>query len=63
MYVVELVAVLEEQGQATFEHAWGYLIESVTDQLEKACAAVAPYGAARPAGRGPAAASREASGR
>ena len=51
----DVVQVLEDQRLATFEHAWGDLIESVTDQLEKA-------GAARPAGRGPAAASREASG-
>jgi transaldolase len=59
----DVVQVLEDQGLETFEHAWSDLIESVTDQLEKAGADVGPSGAARPAGRGPAAASREASGR
>ncbi len=59
----DVVQVVEDEGLATFEHAWGDLIESVTDQLEKAGADVAPSGAARPAGRGPAAASGEASGR
>jgi transaldolase len=58
----DVVQVLEDEGLEKFEQAWGDLIESVTDQLEKAGAEVMPAGATKPAGDGPAAASREASG-
>ena len=59
----DVVQVLEDEGLTKFEKAWGDLIESVTDQLEKAGADVGPTGSASPAGDGPAAASPEASGR
>ena len=48
---------LEEEGVQKFEDAWNSLIESVTGQLGKAGASVAPSGAVNPAGGGPAAAS------
>ena len=57
----EVVELLEVEGVEKFEQAWTSLIESVTDQLEKAGAQVTPAGATEPAGSGPAAASREAS--
>jgi len=57
----EVVAQLETEGVAKFEQAWNGLIDSVTDQLEKAGAVISPEGAASPAGDGPAAASPEAS--
>ncbi len=57
----EVVELLEVEGVEKFEQAWTSLIESVTDQLEKAGAQVTPGGATEPAGGGPAAASREAS--
>jgi transaldolase len=53
----EVVDTLEREGVAKFEEAWNGLIESVTEQLEKAGADIMPAGAARPAGDGPAAAS------
>ncbi len=56
----DVVETLEREGVAKFEEAWNALIESVTEQLEKAGADVMPAGAARPAGDGPAAASPEA---
>ena len=59
----DVVQVLENEGLDKFKQAWGDLIESVTDQLEKAGADVTPSGAAKPAGEGPAAASPKASGR
>ena len=59
----EVVQLLEDEGLEKFVQAWGDLIESVTEQLEKAGAEVAPTGATTPAGQGPAAASREGSGR
>ena len=59
----DVVQVLENEGLDKFEQAWGDLIESVTDQLEKAGAEVNASGAAKPAGEGPGAASPEASGR
>ncbi|MCW2777746.1 MAG: tal [Frankiales bacterium] len=59
----DVVQQLEVEGLAKFEGAWGELIESVTDQLEKAGADVMPAGATKPAGDGPAAASPDASGR
>ena len=57
----EVVQKLEDEGLEKFEQAWGELIESVTDQLEKAGADVMPAGATSPAGDGPAAASPDAS--
>ena len=59
----DVVQVLEDEGLEKFEQAWGDLIESVTDQLEKAGADVSADGGATPAGQGPASASREESGR
>ena len=57
----EVVQQLEEEGVAKFEEAWNALIESVTEQLEKAGADVAPDGGTDPAGKGPAAGSTETS--
>ena len=57
----EVVQLLEVEGLQKFEDSWNELIESVTDQLEKAGATVTPAGATKPAGDGPAAASREGS--
>ena len=57
----DVVQQLEEEGVAKFEDAWNSLIESVTEQLEKAGAQVAPDGGTDPAGKGPAAGSTEAS--
>ena len=57
----DVVTLLEREGVQKFEDSWNDLIASVTDQLEKAGADIAPSGAARPAGDGPAAASPEAS--
>ena len=56
----DVVAKLESEGVAKFEEAWNSLIESVTEQLEKAGAEIMPAGAAKPAGDGPASASPEA---
>ncbi len=53
----EVVEQLEREGVAKFEQAWNSLIESVTEQLEKAGADVMPAGGTKPAGDGPAAAS------
>ncbi len=60
----DVVQQLEEEGVSKFEDAWNELIESVTDQLEKAGADVMPAGGdrSRP-GDGPAAASPEATAR
>ena len=57
----EVVQLLEEEGVSKFEDAWNALIESVTEQLEKAGADVAPDGGTDPAGKGPAAGSTESS--
>ena len=57
----DVVELLEREGVTKFEDSWNDLISSVTDQLEKAGADIAPSGAAEPAGSGPAAASPEAS--
>jgi transaldolase len=57
----EVVEQLEVEGISKFEDAWNELIESVTDQLEKAGADVEGDGGTSPAGDGPAAGSREAS--
>ncbi len=59
----DVVDLLEREGLQKFEDAWEQLIESVTEQLEKAGADVMPGGASTPAGQGPAAASRSESGR
>ena len=56
----DVVQKLESEGVAKFEDAWNSLIESVTEQLEKAGADVMPAGATKPAGDGPASASPEA---
>ena len=56
-----VVQQLEEEGVSKFEDAWNALIESVTEQLEKAGADVAPDGGTDPAGKGPSAASTESS--
>ena len=57
----EVVELLEVEGLKKFEDAWNELIESVTANLDKAGAEVTPAGASKPAGAGPAAASREGS--
>ena len=56
-----VVNQLEEEGVSKFEDSWNALIESVTEQLEKAGADVAPDGGTDPAGKGPAAGSTESS--
>jgi len=53
----DVVQVLEDEGVEKFETSWNELIDSITTELEKQGADVAPSGAARPAGSGPAAAS------
>jgi transaldolase len=57
----DVVELLEREGVQKFEDSWNELIGSVTDQLDKAGADVAPDGQASPAGDGPAAAAPEAS--
>jgi transaldolase len=57
----DVVEQLEVEGVSKFEDAWNELIESVTDQLEKAGADVEGDGGTSPAGDGPAAGSREGS--
>ena len=54
-----VVHQLEEEGVSKFEDAWNALIESVTEQLEKAGADVSADGGTDPAGKGPAAGSTE----
>ncbi len=56
-----VVEQLEVEGVTKFEDAWNQLIESVTEQLEKAGADVSADGGTNPAGDGPAAASTESS--
>ena len=58
-----VVDTLETEGVDKFEQAWNSLIESVTEQLEKAGADVTPAGATKPAGDGPASASPEGTAR
>jgi transaldolase len=53
----DVVDTLEREGVSKFEDAWNGLIESVTEQLEKAGADVQASGSTDPAGDGPAAAS------
>ena len=55
----DVVRQLEEEAVEKFEDAWNGLIESVTEQLEKAGADVQSDGGTDPAGDGPAAASTE----
>ena len=57
----DVVRQLEEEAVEKFEDAWNGLIESVTEQLEKAGADVEGDGGTSPAGDGPAAASTEGS--
>ncbi len=52
----DVVQLLEREGLSKFEDAWNSLIESVTDQLEKAGADVDARGSTAPLGDGPAAA-------
>jgi transaldolase len=52
----DVVGLLEREGVEKFEASWDELIGSVTDQLKKAGADVAPSGATAPAGKGPSAA-------
>ena len=58
-----VVQKLEEEAVSKFEDAWNGLIESVTEQLEKAGADIMPAGQCTPAGDGPASASPEATAR
>ena len=57
----DVVQMLEVDGLAKFADSWNTLIESLTEQLEKAGATVRPDGSVSPAGPGPAAASLETS--
>jgi transaldolase len=57
----QVVQQLEEEGVSKFEDSWNELIESVSEQLEKAGASVASDGGTDPAGKGPAAGSTESS--
>jgi transaldolase len=59
----DVVRLLEEEGVQKFEDAWNGLIESVTEQLERAGADVTPAGQSKPAGDGPSSASPEPSSR
>jgi transaldolase len=59
----DVVQTLEDEGVKKFEDAWAALTEQITSSLRDAGAEVSPEGATTPAGQGPAAASREASGR
>jgi transaldolase len=59
----DVVRTLEDEGVKKFEDAWAALTEQITSSLRDAGAEVSPEGATKPAGQGPAAASREASGR
>lgn len=54
----DVVATLETQGVATFQDSWTALVEATVGQLEAAGATVEDSGTTRPAGSGPAAASR-----
>ena len=58
----DVVQQLEDEGVKKFEDSWNDLIRSVTEQLEKAGASIAPDGSSDPAGDGPAAASTESTG-
>jgi transaldolase len=47
--IEEVANTLEEQGIASFAKSWDELIDSVTEQIEKAGAVVFPGGAVKPA--------------
>ena len=47
--VADVAELLEKQGVASFEKSWEELIASVTEQLKKSGASVAPSGAVKPA--------------
>ena len=57
----DVVDQLEREGVSKFEDSWNALIESVSEQLEKAGADVSSDGGTDPAGKGPAAGSTESS--
>ncbi len=57
----DVVERLEVEGVQKFEDSWNELIESVTEQLDKAGASVRGDGSTSPAGVGPSASSREGS--
>jgi transaldolase len=59
----DVVQFLEDDGVRKFEDSWNELIDQVTRSLEGAGAEIAPGGAAKPAGDGPAAADREGTSR
>jgi transaldolase len=59
----DVVQTLEDEGVKKFEDAWHELTEQITSALTDAGAEVSPDGSTTPAGQGPAAASRDASGR
>ena len=59
----DVVQTLEDEGVKKFEDAWHELTEQITSSLKDAGAEVSEDGAVKPAGQGPAAASREGSGR
>ncbi len=59
----DVVQTLEDEGVKKFEDAWHELTEQVASSLSDAGAEVSEDGATKPAGQGPAAADREASGR
>jgi transaldolase len=50
--MADVAAVLEKQGVESFAKSWEELIASVTQQIEKAGAAVMPAGAVKPANGG-----------
>jgi len=59
----DVVQTLEDEGIKKFEDAWHELTEQITSSLSDAGAEVSDDGSVKPAGQGPAAASREDSGR
>jgi transaldolase len=59
----DVVQTLEDEGVKKFEDAWHELTEQITSSLKDAGAEVDEDGSVKPAGQGPAAASREGSGR
>jgi transaldolase len=59
----DVVQTLEDEGIKKFEDAWHELTEQITSSLSEAGAEVSDDGSVAPAGQGPAAASREDSGR
>ncbi|RZS82811.1 transaldolase [Motilibacter rhizosphaerae] len=54
----DVVQALEDEGLDKFEVSWNELIDSVSGELEKLGAEVAPDGSTSPAGDGPSAASK-----